>query len=321
MEPINASTTTKTLVDPSSNLHLSCLESSSNPSFLQQIDIQAVLSILSGSTDEYPEITNASTTLNLKHCFISLDDSEDADLLSKLRQCLLFLEQHCRPAGKGVLVHCHAGLSRSAAVVCAFLMMKLPPSSSSSTSSKSTGVSRLDKSLKQIQSQRFAFPNDNFMRQLQVFEFVGCPKDYNPDGDGDITRLPFAAELQHRILMLRGVCRKYYNTMTAPRLPGHLIASDPCKDHCYTSLFSCRRCRTALVSDRHIVSRRQDVLNVIPVLWMKKQLENALSGRLYCPKCSSKVGCFDWSWLMKSNTDFDLTLCTLQQSSLDRRSA
>jgi dual specificity phosphatase 12 len=59
-----------------------------------------------------------------------------------------------------LLVHCLAGVSRSATAVIAFLMMKYK-------------MSR-DSALAEVKSKRRVIdPNDNFMRQLQIWEQVG----------------------------------------------------------------------------------------------------------------------------------------------------
>ncbi|CAI5477405.1 unnamed protein product [Closterium sp. Yama58-4] len=52
---------------------------------------------------------------------VDLLDMDDADLLAVLPSCLAFVEESVS-CGEKVLVHCHAGVSRSAAVVTAYLM-------------------------------------------------------------------------------------------------------------------------------------------------------------------------------------------------------
>lgn len=62
-----------------------------------------------------------------------------------------------RNANKNVLVHCHAGVSRSAAIVCAYLMRK-----------KGIGF---ESSLQLIKERRSrAKPNENFCKILKDFE-------------------------------------------------------------------------------------------------------------------------------------------------------
>lgn len=54
---------------------------------------------------------------------VDIMDSPTEDIISIIRKSLAFIETHIRN-GKGVLVHCQAGMSRSASVVIAYLMAK-----------------------------------------------------------------------------------------------------------------------------------------------------------------------------------------------------
>eukprot|EP00899_Mesostigma_viride_P016049 jgi/Mesvir1/24445/Mv13631-RA.1 len=118
------------------------------------------------------------------HMVVSLLDDNTADLLPHLPECLDFISRHLEadvgseretdavaladsqpgPRFGSVLVHCHAGVSRSAAVIIAYLMR-----------AEHLRFSEALASLQQY-SER-AQPNDNFCRQLLLFERMGCKVD------------------------------------------------------------------------------------------------------------------------------------------------
>ncbi|GJP45254.1 hypothetical protein CLOM_g4665 [Closterium sp. NIES-68] len=90
---------------------------------------------------------------------VDLLDMDDADLLAALPSCLAFVEESVG-RGEKVLVHCHAGVSRSAAVVTAYLM-KLHRSTT-------------EDALRLLQSKHpLASPNNGFLHQLRMFHSMG----------------------------------------------------------------------------------------------------------------------------------------------------
>ena len=87
----------------------------------------------------------------LDYKYIPMDDSPSQDLLSNLPEALDFIQTQLEQ-GHTVLVHCAAGISRSASVVIAYLM--------------SHGMS-LEQAYGYVKSRRpIVQPNPGFMQQL-----------------------------------------------------------------------------------------------------------------------------------------------------------
>ena len=105
---------------------------------------------------------------------IDWDDNETEDLLLELPRALAWLDA-ALDAGRSVLVHCTAGVSRSSAVIVAFFISRL-------------GMS-YDAALARVRAARpWARPNPGFERQLLRFEAVqrGCdPRFCARGGDDD----------------------------------------------------------------------------------------------------------------------------------------
>eukprot|EP00741_Cyanophora_paradoxa_P005325 tig00000880_g5164.t1 len=106
-----------------------------------------------------PEFPNDFTYLVLEE-----DDNETSDLLSKLPLLILFIET-ARASG-GVLVHCAMGVSRSGAVVVAYLMAAF-------SMSRDEALAQVRKARPQVE------PNRGFMRQLAVFQAMGAPRNFD----------------------------------------------------------------------------------------------------------------------------------------------
>jgi len=86
---------------------------------------------------------------------VRIGDDREADLGSHLESLVSFVNEH-RARGGGVLVHCGAGISRSAAACCAVLMRR-------------HGISR-DEALGRVKRARtWVRPNDHFMEVLSAW--------------------------------------------------------------------------------------------------------------------------------------------------------
>ncbi|NP_001016576.1 dual specificity protein phosphatase 12 [Xenopus tropicalis] len=220
--------------------------------------------------------------------FVHVLDDASQDLLSCLPACTDFLKEALGKCGRSVLVHCHSGVSRSAAVIAAYLMH-------TSNLSLEDACSRLQVLKSDIRM------NEEFLGQLSLYETMGC--------DVDMT---CASYKQYR---LQKVTEKYPELL---KLPQEVFASDPCSmAQTAEVLYRCRKCRRSLFRETSILNhalgtgaaafahKRPPSLQKVdstkctsyfvePVQWMEEALLGVMDGQLLCPKCSSKLGSFNW---------------------------
>lgn len=120
----------------------------SNMELLKKLGMTAVINVSRSCNNYFPD--------EFRYLTIPVEDSQYADLSSWFQKAITFIDQEKHLGGR-VLVHCHAGVSRSATVCLAYLM-------------QCDGLA-LDSAFEYVQSRRSVIsPNLNFMRQLQDFE-------------------------------------------------------------------------------------------------------------------------------------------------------
>ncbi|XP_064194662.1 dual specificity protein phosphatase 12 isoform X2 [Anguilla rostrata] len=188
----------------------------------------------------------------------------------------------------------HAGRSRSAAVVTAFLM-------------RSNKLTLTDAYSKLQQIKPDVKINDEFLNQLALYESMDCEVD-----------MTSPVYKQYR---LQKITDKYPELQSVPK---EVFAADPmiALSHGSEVVHRCRKCRRTLFRGSSILSH--DVGSgpaafahkktvdaaartpglaiqtqctsyfIEPVQWMEPALLGVLDGQLLCPKCSSKLGSFNW---------------------------
>ncbi|XP_006902811.1 PREDICTED: dual specificity protein phosphatase 12 [Elephantulus edwardii] len=269
-------------------LYLGGAASVEEPDRLKEAGITAVLTVDS----EEPCFKTAAGVEGLRCLFVPLLDKPETDLLSHLDRCVAFIGQ-ARLEGRAVLVHCHSGVSRSVAVVTAYMMK--------------TDQLTFEKAYENLQTVKpEAKMNEGFEWQLKLYQAMG----YQVDTSSAIYK-------QYR---LQKVTEKYPELQN---LPQELFAVDPTttlqglKDEV---LYKCRKCRRSLFRSSSILdhnegsgpiafahkrtapsvmlttgSRAQCTSYFIePVQWMESTLLGVMDGQLLCPKCSAKLGSFNW---------------------------
>ena len=104
-------------------LYLSDLADAENPALLASLGITHVFSAMPGFVNIPSHTTTATHTRRPIHrAQMPIEDNPFAELAAHLPSSTAFIREALRDPEARVLVHCVQGISRSASVVCAFLM-------------------------------------------------------------------------------------------------------------------------------------------------------------------------------------------------------
>ncbi|KAJ7132245.1 protein-tyrosine phosphatase-like protein [Mycena epipterygia] len=132
-------------------LYLANLSAAESPQLIARLGITHILSVC-------PDCL--ATSADVKHLTLPMADDERFDMLQHLPDTCRFIQEALDDGGR-VLVHCAMGISRSVAVVCAYLMFSRQLSASLA--------------IRFVRKRRpKSRPNYNFIRQLQVFSECNC---------------------------------------------------------------------------------------------------------------------------------------------------
>lgn len=121
------------------------------PSALEQSGVTHILSVL-----DFDVPSAAAQLSKYEHLQIDVTDEPESNLLKTIPRTNAFIEGALRAEGT-VFVHCAMGVSRSAAIVAAYLMWKY-------------GESRDDTLNSMRKGRSIIRPNEGFMGQLEVWE-------------------------------------------------------------------------------------------------------------------------------------------------------
>ncbi|XP_057351067.1 dual specificity protein phosphatase 12 isoform X2 [Manis pentadactyla] len=140
-------------------LYLGGAAAVAEPDRLKKAGITAVLTVDS----EEPDFRTALGVEGLRRLFVPALDKPETDLLSHLDGCVAFIGQ-ARAEGRAVLVHCHAGVSRSVAIITAFMMK--------------TDQLTFEKAYENLQTIKpKAKMNEGFEWQLKLYQAMGYRVD------------------------------------------------------------------------------------------------------------------------------------------------
>lgn len=109
----------------------------------------------------YEEHTEYTVHDGIEYLFVFIDDHESEPIHLHFKECIEFIG--CGPE-TGVLVHCYAGISRSASIVIAYL--------------KSTGRDYFEAFRITKEKRPCINPNDGFLKQLEDY-FILIEKSSN----------------------------------------------------------------------------------------------------------------------------------------------
>ncbi|KAM9020535.1 dual specificity protein phosphatase 12 [Ara ararauna] len=264
-------------------LYVGDAESCSSPEALSAAGVVAVLTV---DAEEPPAVAG------VRAMHVRALDEPCADLLSRLDDCAAFIGA-ARAGGGAALVRCRAGVSRSVAVVTAYLM-------------KTQGLGWEEAYAAVRAAKPGAEMNSGFQEQLKLYEAMGCAVDGGS-----------ALYKRYRLRMLR---ERYPELQDLPR---EVFAVDPtniCQTPDTEVLYRCRKCRRALFRSSSILSHMEGSGPAAfahkritesaqlrgdshekctsyftePVQWMEPALLGVMEGQLLCPKCTSKLGSFSW---------------------------
>jgi len=195
---------------------------------LRENNIGSVLTVMRGKY---------SINAAFVHNQITIDDEDEEDLLSVLPSCVSWIDNELGK-GRGVLVHCQAGHSRSPSIVAAYVMFvkEIP----------------LESALEIIRTARPAIgPNDGFLGQLALFQETS----YKLSRWNKPTRMFYldraAREIMSRDLPLHMLAK-------FPRSPGD---SGPATPGVPKRRIRCRLCRQELASRDHLMHAGASVAN------------------------------------------------------------
>ncbi|KAI9091117.1 hypothetical protein DFS34DRAFT_653703 [Phlyctochytrium arcticum] len=248
------------------NLFLSSCESATHQPTLSELGITHVVSIGLGFTPLFPK--------TLQYLILEVEDEEKALIIQHFDISNKFIHDALESNGR-VLVHCVAGVSRSATLVLAYLMSHQNYS--------------YQAALDYTQSRRSCVsPNPGFQRQLHIFEEMGNVLNKE--------------HLTYRSLLLDLLGNNQNSSDPASASEPSISSAAMIPPN---SILRCASCRKPLVPGTRIISHAPSVdasgpircmmYHIEPMNWISA-IHTASDGRINCPniKCAAKLG--SWSW-------------------------
>ncbi|KAA8517288.1 hypothetical protein F0562_017581 [Nyssa sinensis] len=271
-------------------------------------------------------LEHAGKDLKLVRMAVPLRDMESEDLLDYLDVCLDFIDES-RKEGS-ILVHCFAGVSRSAAIITAYLM-------------RTEHLSQEDALESLRQSCEFVCPNDGFLEQLKMLEAMGFKVDRaNPIYKR--FRLKVLGDIYNRGERIDG--SKFG---ADPGLPTEEVSSEVGaslnKGTISNPAYRCKKCRRVVALQENVVdhvpgegetsfdwykrrsgnpfSKADEIecssIFIEPLRWMTTVEEGALEGKLSCAHCEARLGYFNWSGIQCSCGSWITPAFQLHKSRVD----
>jgi len=231
---------------------------------------------------------------DLEYKVMPISDTLNGDLLSILPECIKFIEEGLQRGS--VIVHCLAGISRSASVIIAFLMYKNKTPFNDALNFVKKKRPRID-------------PNMGFLRQLQLFESMTY----------DITKYPqrnelYRLEREVQKHLMTGPLLTYclgVDTQEFRKIRQEVMTSN---SSLYTQdsmcMYACK-CGRLLFSDLNLKKHQRDDCKGLYVEVMSWMTSAAIGTEIKCPKCCTFLGSCNWSSgnCSSCNEKFDHLFC------------
>jgi len=151
-------------------LFLGDRDAAQNADTFHHLGIRWVVNCTVADSDDRMSVPNVFEK-TAKYLRIDIEDSPDADLYASFSKASDFIADGLGE-GAGVLVHCWAGVSRSASIILAYAMQKC--------------ALTFDDALEAVRSCRWCIrPNEGFVKQLKAWEQHTRNKGELPDRDTD----------------------------------------------------------------------------------------------------------------------------------------
>ncbi|KAI0266544.1 hypothetical protein BC834DRAFT_875062 [Gloeopeniophorella convolvens] len=167
---------------------------------------------------------------------ILLDDVEDADVLQHLIPSITFIQAEL-DKGRGVLVHCQAGMSRSATIVAAYIMY-----------SQNIDVNAAIDLIRKVRPG--ISPNEGFMAQLEIFHQAS----FKVSRRDKATRMFYLERAVEEIMNGDGSAPEMDMFAKFPRTPTDSAPATPGGPR---RRIRCRMCRTELANREHMLDHGQ----------------------------------------------------------------
>ncbi|CAI0452449.1 unnamed protein product [Linum tenue] len=281
----------------------------------------------------------AGKDLKLVRMAVPIRDTESADLLDYLEPCLDFIDRS-RKEGS-VLVHCFAGVSRSAAIITAYLMR--------------LEQLTLEDALESLrQSCESVCPNDGFLDQLKMFEDMGFKVDH---GSSIYKRFHVKVLGMHFPLISWEPTHISDCYNRGEKIESDQFAADPSiavevqaqtaaplnGEKKRVKAYRCKKCRRLIALEGNVVghipgegessfswnkrrsgnpfskSDETDCSSIFiePLRWMKAVEDGGLEGKLSCAHCDARLGYFNWSGIQCSCGSWITPAFQLQKGRVD----
>ncbi|KAI8838516.1 protein-tyrosine phosphatase-like protein [Chytriomyces cf. hyalinus JEL632] len=245
---------------------------------------------------------------DIAYKLIAIEDDETENALDHFDDGVEFMAAAVSQ-NKNVLVHCMAGVSRSATFVAAYLMKS---GGSSVDAQAAVDAIRVGRSC--------VCPNDGFMAQLEIYHKMNCKLEKNSAAYRRF-RLALATTEQQQL----GTLSKLIMTADPATQPSQTTSTNTTSNTPAFRTIRCKTCRRPLLTEDSVIPhevgsgqnafqyrKRDTAIQRLsqqpketacssycsePMEWMLDVADGQLEGKICCPneKCGSKLGSFSWA--------------------------